>query len=90
VAGNSTTIEASADAPKCKGTQYADVYHVAVPGQKAKPYAAEVIELLHEADTIDWATGSFKSEALDTVEAIVNRHGYGLNETQLAAVRKTI
>jgi hypothetical protein len=70
------------DVPACTGKQLADVYHIAMPNDPSKPYAADVVNLFVQAGAVDWAANSFKSHAVADVEAIIEAHGDGLNETQ--------
>jgi hypothetical protein len=67
-------------------TQDADIYYLARPGELRKPYSVTVVDLLHQADTIDWSTHTFKGDQLSVVEEITVQHGDGLNQEQLSAL----
>jgi hypothetical protein len=72
--------------PKCKSSQRADVYHVALPGEQPKPYDVEVADLFVNAEAIDWSTHMFKTDKLDFVRDIIVQYGDGLSEAQKTAL----
>jgi hypothetical protein len=71
---------------RISGTQSADVYNLAPPGEQRKPYSAAVVDLLNQADAIDWSTHTFKVDKLSVIQEITAQHGDGLNAEQLAAI----
>lgn len=92
-AADNTTVaamEAHAKNPaaQCQSLQYADVYHVAFPGQEQKPYDAAVIKMLEDAGAIDWPTQLFREDKVDVARAILEVHGDGLSDAQKAALRQ--
>jgi hypothetical protein len=68
------------------GTQNADVYYLALPGEQRKPYSVTVVDLLNQADAIDWSTHNFEVNKLTIIQEIIAQHGDGLDEKQLAAI----
>jgi hypothetical protein len=68
------------------GTQNADVYNLALPGEQRKLYSVTVFDLLNQADAIDWSTHNFKVNKLTIIQEIIAQHGDGLDEKQLAAI----
>lgn len=81
-------LQSAATGAKCKGKQFADVYHVSMPDGDPKPYSAEVMDFLIETDAIDWNSHTFKMNKLSEVEDILNRHGNGLNGTQASVLNR--
>jgi hypothetical protein len=67
---------------------YADVYHIALPGEQRKPYSVTVTKQLDHADAIDWSIHTFRTDKLAVFQKIFAQHGDGLNDTQLAALAR--
>jgi hypothetical protein len=75
-------------AAQCQGLQYADVYHVAFPGQEQKPYDVAVIKKLEDAGAIDWSTQLFREDKVDVARAILEVQGDGLSDAQKIALQQ--
>lgn len=80
------SVFADAAGVSTNDTQNADIYNLARPGELRKPYSVTVVDLLHQADTIDWSTHTFKGDQLSVVDEITAQHGDGLNQEQLSAL----
>jgi hypothetical protein len=64
---------------KCERVQYADIYYIAVPGEKRKPYSNAVTKQFDNAAAVDWSTNFFKTSHLDVVQNIISQHAQSLN-----------
>jgi hypothetical protein len=93
-AADNTTVAAmkardNNPAAQYQSIQYADVYHVAFPGQEQKPYDVAVIKKLEDAGTIDWSTQLFREDKVDVARAILEVEGDGLNDAQKASLQQS-
>jgi hypothetical protein len=64
----------------CGGIQFADVYHITLPGEERKPYSLMVAKQFDQAGVVDWSTHSFKTNTLNVTQNIIAWHGNGLDE----------
>jgi hypothetical protein len=76
----------SPELTKCNGTQYVDIYHIALPGEHRKPYSITVVQQFDHAGAVNWTTWSFNADKVNVVQEIVSQYGNGLNDAQVAAI----
>jgi hypothetical protein len=70
----------SCTASTCTGTQYADMYNIALPGEERKQYSLAVAEKFHQSGAVDWSTHTFKADKLNVTHEIIAKYGNGLDK----------
>ena len=84
---------------ECKTTKDPDVYHLRVPAETSDPdglnetalvpvSAKIAIDILDAGGAVDWATSTIKEGKVEFFRSVVEKHGDGLNEKQISALRQ--
>jgi hypothetical protein len=47
-----------------------------------------VIDVLHAGGAVDWATSTVKEGKVEFFRSVIEKHGDGLNEQQISALRQ--